>query len=335
MRTRSKIGIGCLALILAIVAAAAWFWFTREPRPIVVDDAGPMGERVQIGGAPANFYPGTGDGPRPAILLLGGSEGGLKETRNVFARQLAAEGYSVLYPGYTATGEANRAFNMVPLEIFDASLGWLAARSDIAPGPVAAIGHSKGAEGALLLASRDPRIGPVIAAMPSDVVWQGFSFDQIDMSDLVSSWSAGGEPLPYARYQMLAWYEWFTGATMLDMFESSRAAVARESDSLIRIEEASGPVLLICGEQDNLWPGCDMARNLEQRADTAGGPDVALLSYADAGHWGFGASSDLAEDDTKFLGRMGGTADSDMAARRDQWPKILEFLEQTLGRGGS
>jgi hypothetical protein len=334
MRTRSKVGIGCLVIVLAIVGVGAFQWFTREPRPLVVAEAGMGGERVMLGDTPANFFPGAGDGPRPAILLLGGSEGGLKESRNVFARQLAAEGYSVLYPGYTATSEANRAFNMVPLEIFDAALDWLEANPAIAQGPIAAIGHSKGAEGALLLASRDPRIGAVIAAMPSDVVWQGFSFDQIDMSDLKSSWSAGGEPVPYARYEMLPWYEWFTGATMLDMFEGSRAAVGSEPSALIAIERIDAPVLLICGEKDNLWPGCAMGRNLRERADAAGKSDVELLAYDEAGHWGFGAASELAEDDTRLLGVMGGTVETDMAAREDQWPKILAFLEASFRRSG-
>lgn len=331
MRTRSKIGIGCLVIVLAIVGAGAWFWFTREPRPIVVAEAGTGGERVMLGEVPANFFPGSGDGARPAILLLGGSEGGLKESRNVFARQLAAEGYSVLYPGYTATSEANRAFDMVPLEIFDAALDWLAARSDISEGPVAVIGHSKGAEGALLLASRDRRIGAVVAAMPSDAVWQGFSFDPVDVSQLRSSWSVNGEPVPYVRYEMPAWHEWLTGATMLGMFEESRAAVASEADSLISVEDIEVPVMLICGEQDNLWPGCDMARNLRERASTAGGPEVELLAYEDAGHWGFGPESGLDESDTRYLGQMGGTAEADMAARADQWPKIVAFLESNLG----
>jgi len=331
MRTRSKIGIGCLAIIVAIVGVGAWFWFNREPRAIVVAEAGAMGERVMLGDVPANFYAGIGEGPHPAILLLGGSEGGLKETRNVFARQLAAQGYSVLYPGYTATSEANRAFNMVPLEIFDAALSWLAARPDIIQGPVAVIGHSKGAEGALLLASRDQRIGAVVAAMPSDVVWQGFSFDPVDLSQLRSSWSVDGRPVPYARYEMPAWYEWLTGATMLSMFEESRDAAESEPDSRIAIENIDAPVLLICGEKDNLWPGCRMARNLQERAAAAGRTEVDLLTYKDAGHWAFGPASGLDDSDKRFLGQMGGTAQSDMAARRDQWPKLLAFLESNLG----
>ena len=45
MRTRGKVGIGCLVIVLAIVGVGAFMWFNREPRPIVVAEAGTGGER--------------------------------------------------------------------------------------------------------------------------------------------------------------------------------------------------------------------------------------------------------------------------------------------------
>ena len=77
-----------------------------------------------------------------------------------------------------------------------------------------------------------------------------------------------------------------------------------------------------------------MARNLRDRAAEAGGPEVELLAYPDAGHWGFGASENLHRSDSDGLGKMGGTGAADIAARRDQWPKMLAFLERALGRRG-
>lgn len=328
MRTRSKIGIGCLAVILAIVCAGAWFWFTREPRPIVVAEAGAGGERIMLGETPANFYRGAGDGPRPAILLLGGSEGGLKESRNVLSRQLAAEGYSVLYPGYYATSEANRSFHRVPLETFDRALAWLAGRDDVDNSRMAVIGHSKGGEAALLVASRHPEIAAVIAAMPSDVVWQGFDFDALDMSQFGSSWTAQGEELPYVAYVDLPITEWMSGdaGTIAKMYRASWDARADHPGSSIPVEDIAAPVMLICGGQDTIWPSCTMARAARDRAQ-----DATLLAYEDAGHWGFGPVSELDQSDTRYLGRMGGTAETDMAARQDQWPRILAFLEANLG----
>ena len=46
------------------------------PAP-VVSDPGQGGRRIDAGGLFANFYAGQGAGRRPAILYIGGSEGGL------------------------------------------------------------------------------------------------------------------------------------------------------------------------------------------------------------------------------------------------------------------
>ncbi len=336
MKRRYKIGLGLLAVVLVFIGVNAYFWFTREPRPLVIAEAGIGGERVNINGLPANFYRGEDGGPRPAILLLGGSEGGLREYRNVFARQLSDEGYAVLYQSYYATSESNRSFNMVPLETLDASLDWLSSNPDIRPGPIAVIGHSKGAEGALLLATRDARVGAVVAAMPSDVVWQGFDFDSIDMSQFASSWSEDGEPVAYLPYQSLAWHEYFSvDAPRFEMFNRSRDMVSDHPDAFIPVELTNTALLLICGRDDTLWPGCRMAEAIEERATTGSDSAVEVLAYDNAGHWAFGPASDIHENDSQTLGRMGGTVDGDVAARLDQWPRILSFLEDTIGSANS
>ncbi|WP_324260416.1 alpha/beta fold hydrolase [Altererythrobacter sp. H2] len=327
MRTRSKVIIGLLVLVAAGIGFGAWNWFNRPPRPIIVAEAGWGGERVILGTAPANFYPGAGDGPRPAILLLGGSEGGLKDYRNAYARQLAAEGYAVIYPGYFETREANRSFENVPLETFDEALAWLAARPDVDPERIAVIGHSKGSEGALLVASRHPEVKAVVAAMPSDVVWQGFDFNRTDVEAMGSSWTAEGKPLPFVRYVVPAWHEWITQGqgALARMYRNSWQARAAYPGATIPVERIKGPILLICGGQDQVWPSCDMARAAEARA-----PDARLLKYDSAGHWAFGPTQNLTTRDRKMLGKLGGTPEADMAARRDQWQKIRAFLDQAL-----
>lgn len=328
MRKRNKVGIGCLTIIVIIAALIAWMWFSREPRPIVVDDPGELGQRVTINDIPANFFAGSGDGPRPAILLLGGSEGGLKEYRNVYARQLAAEGYSVLYQGYYATNESNRSLAAVPIETFEKAIDWLKAREGIDGERIGLIGHSKGAEAALLIASRTPSVKAVVAAMPSDVVWQGFDFDAFDMSQFGSSWSKNGQDLPYVAYVDLPWSDWMNeGAGAIGkMYKLSWDARVNYPGSSIPVENIDAPIMMICGEQDTIWPSCAMARAAEERAQNA-----TVYSYQDAGHWAFGPASNLSEGDKRYFGQMGGSQDADMAARKDQWPQILAFLEESLG----
>lgn len=306
----------------------AWSWFNRPPAPLVVADAGDGGERIMLGTVPANYFPGKGTGPRPAVLLLGGSEGGLRPYRNDYARDLAAAGFAVLYPGYFATREDNRAADSLPLETFDAALAWLKQRGDVDPAQIAIIGHSKGAEAALLVASRSEGIAAVVAAMPSDVVWQGFSPSGADIEKFGSTWTAGGQPVSYVPYIVPAWHEWLTGGkdTLLRMFRTSWAARASYPAAAIPVERIKAKVMLICAEQDNVWPSCDMARAARDRAAKAG-KTIELVEYGEAGHWGFGSPEAALPADRKMLGKLGGTSAADLQARQDQWPRLMAFLQ--------
>jgi len=325
-----KILIGLGVALIGLVGVGAYSWFNRELPPIRVSDAGAGGERIMLGDAPANYFPAAGPGPHPAVLLLGGTDGSLREFRNVYARALASQGYAVLYPGYYLTRENNRSLNMVPIEIFDRALAWMSTRSEIDSRRIGIIGHSKGAEAALLIASRHPEIKAVVAAMPSDVVWQGFDYNATGMSEFSSSWSEKGKPLPFVRYKLLSWYQWFSSDALIRMFRQSWAAADAYPQAAIPAERVRGDVLLICGGQDMIWPSCDMAAAIKSRIEAGSAQNASLLAYPDAGHWAFGPINNLDRYDQKALGKTGGSAASDMAARRDQWPKIIAFLDKTL-----
>ncbi len=330
-RTKKIAGIGCLTVLLLIAGAAALFWFNRPQMPIVVDAPGAGGERITLNGRPANFFPAEGAGPHPAIIMLGGSEGGLQEPHNVMARKLAAQGFSVLYPGYYRTSESNQSFNMVPLETFDRAIEWLSARDDIDSNRIGIIGGSKGAEGALLVAVRHPEIKAVVAVAPTNAVWQGFDWNSMDMSQFSSSWTEYGKPLPYLPYKPIDWRQWFRGGAMLEMYRQSWEALPEHPEAEIPVERIAAPVLLICGEGDALWPSCDMARAIDRRAEEKGGPEVTLLAYEDAGHMLYGAVRSPGEDRYDSLSALGGTPEGNNAARKDNWPRIVAFLKSSLG----
>jgi len=332
MSKKKILGFGCLGLLLLIVAAGAAMWFFRPDVPITVDDPGEGGTRITINDRPANYFPGQGDGARPAILMLGGSEGGLTETSNSLARLLQAKGYSVLYPGYYRTSEATQSFDMVPVETFDQALEWLKSREDVDGNRIAVIGGSKGGEAALLIASRHPELKAVVSAMPSNVVWQGFDMSSMDMSKFQSSWSAGGKPLPYLPYTMLGFTEWFQEGAIGKMYSESLKKIDEHPDAIIRIEKTAAPVMLICGEKDNLWPSCDMARSIKARAAKFGQPQVQLLAYEDAGHGVFGTVRNPDDEGFEKLGSLGGSPQGNNEARKDNWPKVLAFLEKHLAK---
>ena len=85
----------------------------------------------------------TPAGTYPAVLALGGSDGG---TPQYFADLVAPEGFACLALAYWGTPDTQPWFTEIPLERIERALRWLANRSDTrAPdGRVALVGASRG-----------------------------------------------------------------------------------------------------------------------------------------------------------------------------------------------
>ena len=261
---------------------------------------------------PATASPG-------AIIVLGGSEGGLGGSRNL-ARRLAAAGFDAIAVSYFGEAGQSPRLDQVPIEPMTRAREWLEAR----PGPgeaIAVLGVSKGGELALLTASRDPAIKAVVAAVPSHVVWQG-----IDMQGGMtgSSWTVGGVPLPYVPYDLSNGF-----ISVHALYAGSLASAPAEAE--IPVEQIAGPILLVSGQADTLWPSTEMANRVEQRLRANNFPHgVTHLAYPDAGHAVFGAP---VRADTPGLERVlsvGGTIDGLVAARADVWPRAIAFLKDAL-----
>ncbi|PEQ13238.1 hypothetical protein B2G71_07300 [Novosphingobium sp. PC22D] len=319
MRALLPVLLPLCAALVPVAASAQGF-----APPITVADVDASGTRVTINGLPGNWYPASGEGEHPAILMLGGSEGGLTQGSDREARALRERGYNVLYQSYYRTSQDNADFSMVPLETFDMAIDWLKAQPSVDPERIGIVGGSKGAEAALITAARRPEIKAVVAAMPSNAMWAGFSFTMKPGVDYKSSWSLGGEPvafMPYGAYT--------PGEPMVTMYANGLAASAGHADALIPVENIAGPVLLICGEDDTLWPSCPMARSLKARAEAEDGPDVEVAAYEDAGHAVFGSPLPQGSDLSR-LTYFGGTGEGNNAARKDSMGKMEAFLDAVL-----
>jgi len=185
-----------VAILLSLVATVACSSRSAPTMPSLTGDGGiPRGVRIDKDGVFANFYPAQGRRQGPAVLVLGGSEGGLVSEFNEPIRQLTGAGFSVLYLCYFGCPGKPGQLSEVPLETFDRGLAFLRAQSSVDPDRIAVFGLSKGAEAALLVGTRDPRLKAVIAAAPSSVIWPG-----ITLLPISSSWTAAGEPMPFLHY---------------------------------------------------------------------------------------------------------------------------------------
>lgn len=311
------------AVLLLATAAAAWF-MTRPPTLARIAAPGPTGQRIAQGGLFANYFPAGADGRRPGILLLGGSEGGLERDVRRQAVLLQRGGYNVLHVAYHNAPGKPPHLSDVPLEEFRRGLDWLKARPEVDGASLGIVGYSKGAEAALLVATRYPGIRAVVAGMPSSVAWDGLDTPSI-LFGLNSSWSEGGKEVPSLGYGS---YDSERG--LYAVFADALKTLPEHPETVIPIERFGGQLMLVCGAKDMLWPACPMAEQLRARAARAGGPATRLLHYPEAGHGVMGAPIAAGDPDMRRFAAIGGTAQANAAARADGWPKIMVFLQAAL-----
>ncbi len=329
MRFLRFISFFLLGLLTLAVAAFAAIWFLNPTAPKVeIADAEPDGERIMAGGVIANFFAPEGPGRHPGVLLIGGSEGGLSAGVARIGRALRDEGYAVLQLSYYRGPGQPERLQLIPLELFDAALDTLASRPEVDPARLAIVGGSKGAEAALIVAARRDDVRAVVAGMPSSVSWQGIDWNIAKMmvDPPGASWSLAGAAVPFVPYGRPS----RAGGDIIEVYNAGLAKIDLHQDAIIAVEKIRGPILLICGEADTLWPSCPMAREIVARAQRLSGPAVTLLAYPDAGHAVFGAALDAGDPRMENLARLGGTPEGNNAARRESWPNILAHLAAAL-----
>ncbi len=263
--------------------------------------------------------------PAPAVLVLGGSEGGYADQ---VAALLASNGFAALSLAYFGVDSLPAQLGGIPLEYFEHALTWLEERADVVPGGIAILGTSKGAEAALLVASRSRRIRAVVAYAPSSVAW-----DCICADPARASWTVNGNdvvsvpqlpPAPVPR-----------GAPVRPVINYLNRLQQAPPDVTIPVEQIRGPLLLVAGTDDQLWPSRLMAEQIVKRRAARGGHSRdRLLTYEGAGHLigkGF-----LPAGSTRIAGgriETGGTPAANARAQADSWPKVLSFLgAELLGR---
>lgn len=306
-----------LAPLLALAAPAT----AATPATQTGTTAAPR--RIRTAELTGDFHlPATG-GRAPAILLLGGSEGGLGKGPGRQAALLAARGYAVLHVSYFGSEGQPVALKAIPLETFTRALDWLNTQPEVAADRIGVVGTSKGAEAALLLASRRRDLRIAVLGVPSSVVWPG-----IDGVGIVteSSWTEAGKPVPPTPY---GWTGEWKGIHAL--YADALADPAKAAIGAIPAERAAAAIVMVCGEADGLWPSCPMSRAIKSRLKAARyKPAVTLLAYPDAGHAAFGPPIDPAAPGAATIGALGGTVAGNISARTDGWPRVLAALDDAL-----
>lgn len=241
------------------------------------------------------YMPEDADGPLPAVILLDGSNGGLDGV-STLAPAFAREGYAALALAYFAELGLPPTLENIPLEYFDAAVAWLRARPETDGEPVGVLGVSRGAEAALLAGARNAGIGAVIAVAPTHVVWQGY--DWADPGNGDTPFTAGGEPLPFLPPDLSLYVP---GGPTAPLFVSAMQREADFPETAIRAERINGPILLISGADDEVWPSPLMAERIVARLSGAGFPHAVETLVVPGSHYVFMNSAEALHRSLEFL----------------------------------
>jgi dienelactone hydrolase len=256
------------------------------------------------------FLPGA-KGTYPGVLVVGGSEGGLPAQK---AAWLASHGFAAFALAYFRYDDLPPELEAIPLEYFGRALGWMMNRPEIQADRLAVAGTSRGGELALQLGSMYPQIKAVVAYVPANVRHASYG----DNTRVPYAWTWQGQPLAFVTVRP----------------EPSAAA---KLQAAIRVENTHGPVLIISGDDDGVWPSSEMADDLVARLKSAHFTyPVEHLRYPHAGHTAGRPEIVPAwhgEVTHPVSGRemnLGGSARGDAMSSLDAIPKVLEFLRKTL-----
>jgi dienelactone hydrolase len=279
-----------------------------------------------------------GKAPRPAIILLGGSEGGSRTARTG-APRFASRGFAVLGLPYYSPGRGEReipelpaAFADIPVDRLNTAFAWLKSRPEVDASRVALVGGSKGAEFVLIAASHFKWITSVVASVPSDVVWEGWG-PGVEPGKR-SSFSLDGKPLPFVPYdgfaEEFAHFDVGQDVKMRRFQDRGRAAhPAAAVQARIPVENFRGPLLVVGGHDDQVWSSGMMAQNIAERRAAAGLETIALI-FPDAGHalsgTGWMPTTQYNADPVK----VGGTPEANARAQARAFPETFAFLKRTL-----
>jgi hypothetical protein len=195
------------------------------------------------------------------------------------------------------------------------------------------MGMSRGSELALLAGALLEPIGPVVAFAPSGVCWAGLGpRGPVD----ASAWRFGGHDIPYAGA--------YPGGLPLPAGGHGSAIVLRPyyqemlaGDAMVRaaeipVEQVKGPILMVSGAADAMWPATELAQIAERRAAERGlAHKLTHLRYPRAGHQcggvpGTPIATEIRHPLTSQLYDLGGTPAANAQARADSWPQVIEFL---------
>lgn len=292
-------------------------------------DKFPVREQGLVG----TFFFRPKSGPLPTIMVLGGSEGGLRESN---ATLLASYGFNTLALAYFGIEDLPRELVNIPLDYIEKAIDWLKDNPNVDSTKLGVFGTSKGGELALLSASMFPAIKAVVGYVPSGVVYPGIGQSALG----VSSWQYKGRSLPFAYGEVpkkvtKELKQAIHAGEPISWRKTYQYWAEGEKQAEVAVEDIHGPILLISGGDDQLWPSDLLSEKMITRLREHNHPYCfEHINFPKAGH-SFGAPGYPTTQSVvspfgngKLL--LGGTPKDNSQAQFSAWQKAVDFLSESL-----
>ena len=190
----------------------------------------------------------------------------------------------------------------------------------------------------MLLGATISEIAAVVAYAPSAYVYQGLG------EKITSSWSYHDQPLSFVAYEPAPVFEAYEKRQLAEgvpiacrtLYLEALQHTKELAQATIPVERIQGPVLLISGEDDQMWPATLFAEQIEQRLRKQYHPYWhEHISYAHAGHT-IGVPNitttvtQLRHPFSGSINDYGGTPQGNARASTHSWQTLLTFLEHSM-----
>ncbi|XP_061075687.1 acyl-coenzyme A thioesterase 5-like [Conger conger] len=300
----------------------------KDARPLAscIHERGFLGDGVRRipvreGRIRAILFLPPGEGPFPGVLELGGTAGGMLESR---ACLLANHGFATLCLAYFSYDDLPKRLLDLHLEYFEEALQYFQNVPQVRKGGVGIMGISKGADLALSMASFLPGVRAVVSVNGCNANLQcPLHYGELTLQGL----GLDAERIVIRESGVL---------NVRHCYHDPRAP--ENAACLIPIERASARFLFVIAQDDQVWDAEVYARQAEEQLLSHGRSRPEILLLPGAGHLleppYFPSCSASFH---KFVGtsvEWGGAPVSHSAAQEKYWQRIREFFLENLGGAG-